>query len=864
MKLRALVLVLIFFTFLFLSSNLVFADTPIVNNFIADPVNPQVGQQVNFLVDAYDPIGNPLTIKWQHHFSHSEPYDQEGASNIFSWTYTQAGTYVPVAEVYDSITGDGPAYGWTTLQVTEPPANNPPVADSGGPYVLYVNQAEASFWAGGSYDPDPGDSIISYEWDMDNNGTFYGSSSPAWWESWWFLTVAYDMLYPADPVTGLPTNTIALRVTDSHGAQSIQTTTVTIYDPEGDNYPPIAEASAYWDSTGNPVTLDASLSRSSATITNYEWDLDFDGTYEYSSALPTVVKTWYSPGTFFVRLRITDSLGRTATDVGDVNIDGTALNNPPTAHAGGPYTGNEGQAIVLDGTSSVDPDPGDTLTYEWDINGDATTDYTGANPSVTFDDNGDYTVSLKVTDTQGATDTDTATVTVANVSPVINSLSVSKNPAYVNEELTFNVSATDVSADIATLYYYWDFNWDHTFEGDPSGIGLTTINHTYTQPSADPEWDYVVVVKVVDKDGGYTYGYKWPVVIENPPNNAPTAEAGGPYSGNEGQAITLDGSASSDSDTGDSIVSYEWDINGDGTTDYTGANPSVTFDDNGDYTVSLKVTDTQGATDTDTATVTVANVSPTVNSITITPNPTTVGQTTSFQADVSDPGADTFTYDWDFDWTVHGGNGKEITGTTDNPVTWTYSQTYTNPIYATVWVTDDDGGSSMKFVSVTVNEAEPPNNINNGSFEIDEDSDNMPDSWQGHLLDITDGKSEDCAKEGKFSFKIKGDKKKKKYAWQHLTLAGNAGDDFVFSCYNKTVAEKKCAKAVAVVILNNADGTKSRFRLIFNKANRADWKMMTKKIIASKNFVSSDVYLRFNKQNGISYFDEVKLYKSAD
>ncbi|KKG08222.1 hypothetical protein EO92_06445 [Methanosarcina sp. 2.H.A.1B.4] len=84
-------------------------------------------------------------------------------------------------------------------------------------------------------------------------------------------------------------------------------------------------------------------------------------------------------------------------------------------------------------------------------------------------------------------------------------------------------------------------------------------------------------------------------------NIQPLAEAGGPYTGTIGTAVTFNGSASSDSDG--NIVSYEWDF-GDESTG-SGEAPEHLYSTNGTYTVNLTVTDDGGATDTDEATVTI-------------------------------------------------------------------------------------------------------------------------------------------------------------------------------------------------------------------------------------------------------------------
>ena len=90
-----------------------------------------------------------------------------------------------------------------------------------------------------------------------------------------------------------------------------------------------------------------------------------------------------------------------------------------------------------------------------------------------------------------------------------------------------------------------------------------------------------------------------------PPNVAPTASAGADQTvqdtdGNGVQAVTLDGSASSDPDG--VIVSHVWSVAG--TTVAIGPNPTADFAV-GSTTVLLTVTDDLGATGTDTVVVTV-------------------------------------------------------------------------------------------------------------------------------------------------------------------------------------------------------------------------------------------------------------------
>ncbi|CAN5883833.1 hypothetical protein BH11VER1_BH11VER1_05640 [soil metagenome] len=91
-------------------------------------------------------------------------------------------------------------------------------------------------------------------------------------------------------------------------------------------------------------------------------------------------------------------------------------------------------------------------------------------------------------------------------------------------------------------------------------------------------------------------------------NHAPVAAAGGPYSINSGQGVTLNGSSSTDADAvyGDSIVSYQWDLDNNGTYDFTGNTIALTssqlttygIGNPGPYTIKLRVTDSFGLTGT--------------------------------------------------------------------------------------------------------------------------------------------------------------------------------------------------------------------------------------------------------------------------
>jgi glucose/arabinose dehydrogenase len=121
---------------------------------------------------------------------------------------------------------------------------------------------------------------------------------------------------------------------------------------------------------------------------------------------------------------------------------------PPIAvlEARTPTTGPEPLTVTFDGSKSSDPDPGDRITYDWDLNGDGVFgDSTVACcPTSTFTQPGSYTVSLRVRDISGQTDTDSMVITVGNTPPAPSITQPASTLTWkVNDQITFSGSASD-------------------------------------------------------------------------------------------------------------------------------------------------------------------------------------------------------------------------------------------------------------------------------------------------------------------------------------------------------------------------------------------------------------------------------------
>ena len=360
-------------------------------------------------------------------------------------------------------------------------------------------------------------------------------------------------------------------------------------DCQSNTVPTANPGGPYNGSAGSSISFDGSgSSDSDGSIAGYQWDFGDNSTG--SGVMPTHV--YASAGTFDVTLTVTDDGGATDTQTTTATI--TAQPLPPIADAGGPYSTIVGSPVSFDGNGSSDPD-GSIVTYAWSFGDGGTA--VGAAPTHTYSVDGSFTVTLTVTDSDGLTSSDTAS---ASVSPAGgNALPVARvNGPYTGTEGTDVQFSSSGSADsdgtIAT--YAWDF-------GDGTTSSAANPAHAYVAAGT-----YTVTLTVTDDAGDSAEDSTTAAIEAVVVNVPPGAEAGGPYSGFVGDAISFDGSSSTDTDG--SIVQYDWDF-GDGVTSSdAGPSPSHIYSTAGTYEITLTVSDDAGASDSATSTTTIADQVP--------------------------------------------------------------------------------------------------------------------------------------------------------------------------------------------------------------------------------------------------------------
>ena len=336
--------------------------------------------------------------------------------------------------------------------------------------------------------------------------------------------------------------------------------------------PPVA--SFTFSCSGLTCSFDASSSTAQAAAT-YSWNWG-DGTPAGSGK--TATHTYGAAGSYSVTLTVTDDGGSSSTTQ-SVTVD--AVNQPPGAN----FTFScNGLTCSFTSTSS-DPD-GTIVAYSWTF-GDGGTS-TAQNPSHTYAAGGTYTVKLTVTDNGGATASasKSVTVTAPNQSPVANF-------TFSCNGLACSFTSTSSDPDGWITAHSWTF-------GDGGTSTAQNPSHTYGTGGT-----YTVRLTVTDNRGATNSVSKTVTVTQ--PNRAPTVNAGSDERVLLGLLYTFSASFS-DPDNGPWSYTIYWG-DGSSTSGTKSSQGTISGGHNyvlpGSYTIRVTVTDSRGASGSDTKVLTV-------------------------------------------------------------------------------------------------------------------------------------------------------------------------------------------------------------------------------------------------------------------
>ena len=347
----------------------------------------------------YLPYSNNNIIYHNNFINNSEHHATTYAAGVNIWDdgYPSGGNYW---DDYTGVDTNGDYIGDTPYSITG--GNDLDRYPLMMPYTLIINQLPictlsvnptsgivpltVTFTLSAS---DPDGTITTWKLDINNDGTadYSGSGTPPSTQQHTYQTAG--------------SYTTRFTVTDNDGATNSATKTITVNQP-GQNQAPTCTLTANPTSGNPPLTVTFTLSASDpdGTITTWKLDINNDGTADYSgSGTPpsTQQHTYTTPGTHTAKLTVTDNKGLINTDTTTIAINPEIDNQPPVAN----FTYSIDGGIVIFTDDSTDPD-GIIAAWYWDFGDQNHSNI--SNPTHEYEKEGNYTVRLTITDSNGETD----------------------------------------------------------------------------------------------------------------------------------------------------------------------------------------------------------------------------------------------------------------------------------------------------------------------------------------------------------------------------------------------------------------------------------------------------------------------------
>jgi hypothetical protein len=291
----------------------------------------------------------------------------------------------------------------------------------------------------------------------------------------------------------------------------------------------------------------------------------------------------------------------------------------PKAVPGGVQSVAEGVTVTLNGAYSAPPLNGSIVSWSWtQLSGTPVTLTNSSTAIATFTSPATapeaLTFQLTVTGSNSYTDTDTTIVNIVD-DQLIPTAGISPGSQTVEEGDTVTLISNSTDPDGTIASYLW---------AQKSGTAVTLSSSTastvtFTAPNVGASGAALrFKLTITDNDGLKNTATAIVNVVKandtdtepTDTNNAPTANAGPDQDVIQGSVVTLDGTASSDPDSGDTIT-YSWEkLSGPDVTLSNSISASPTFTapssaENYSLVFQLTVTDNGGLQKTDTVIITV-------------------------------------------------------------------------------------------------------------------------------------------------------------------------------------------------------------------------------------------------------------------
>ncbi len=569
--------------------------------------------------------GGSMNWSWNFGEPSSGPNNVSNLQNP-THTYASAGTFTVTLISW----GSNPACGDTIqLQVVVHPLPTPAFIATSvcvGQTTTFTDQSTIS-----------GGNITTWSWNFGDPNSGPNNLS--------------NLQNPTHVFTAAGNYNVILTVTSNQGCQNTINLPVTVFPL------PVAAFNATNVCQNNPMAF------TDQSVGANAWSWNFgDNSPLNTSQNPS--HTYAQPGNYTVVLTVTGQGNCTATSSMTVTVfpGPTSLFSATTVCVGQPTSFTDQSSIST----------GNITNWSWNF-GDGSPVNTTQNPSHTYQNPGNYTVTLTVTSNNGCTHTSTVSVTV-NPLPT---------PLFTNTSVCLNAPTafTDQSTINPGTITSWGWNFGDPNSGPANTSTQQNPTHTFTAPG-----NYNVTL-VVTSAAGCVNTISQQVVVNPLPQSLFTADdtdGCAPHCVNFSDLSTV---------SSGSVTGWFWDF-GDGGTS-TAQNPNHCYTNPGSYTVSLTVTTNSGCTHT-LVIPSYIDVYPNPTALfSASPNPTSVVNTTVYFTDLSL--GNPVTWLWDF------GDGSPTDNTQHPSHTYPNDNTGVHTYTVTLTITNQYGCSSTYQLQVVIN-----------------------------------------------------------------------------------------------------------------------------------------------------------------
>jgi PKD repeat protein/glucose/arabinose dehydrogenase len=428
------------------------------------------------------------------------------------------------------------------------------------------------------------------------------------------------------------------------------------------------------------------------------WRMEPDGSggqtvTEFATNIPWLIDGRFAPDGASQSFYYISWVGFPDDEIRKIKYTGSPNRTPDANITASPTSGGMPLTVNFNGTTSVDPNPGDVLTYDWDF-GDGSPHSSSATPAHTYMSPGTFTAKLTVDDGHGAQDSATIKITVGNEPPQVSiDAPVATKKFAVGEVLTLVGSAEDPeSGTLPNSSLTWRVEKHHDTHFHPFLPETAGNNIPITGPEPEDLTgatnSYLEIVLSATDPNGLTSTVSRNIY----PDTVPMTFSSNP----SGMKVLVAGSQITLPQT---VTSWKnWNVIVNAQSQFDNLNNYWHFSSWSDGGAANHTIHTPTTASSYTANFS-ANQAPTA-SASRTPAGGHVPLAVSFSGTASsDPDDPTLTYDWDF------GDGSPHSSSATPNHTYTSEGNFT----ATLTVSDGHGGTDVDTVPVNVtNDAPQP------------------------------------------------------------------------------------------------------------------------------------------------------------